>query len=100
MIQLPEGGAVLPIITDNLIGITGFGRYLAGPGRRRLCGHRRVSGSAVHTGYGDRDLPIAGEILRTVAGPGVDGIAIEGTDDHDEMGGGRAPSAVSARGWG
>lgn len=29
---------------------------------------------------------MAGEILRTVVGSGVHGIAIEGTDDHDEMG--------------
>lgn len=29
---------------------------------------------------------MGGEILRTVVGSGVHGIAIEGTDDHDEMG--------------
>src|SRR5512142_1216582 len=29
---------------------------------------------------------MAGEILRTVVGSGVHGIAIAGTDDHDEMG--------------
>ena len=39
-----------------------------------------------HTEYGNRDLAIGGEILRTVVGSGVHGIAIEGTDDHDEMG--------------
>lgn len=38
------------------------------------------------TEYGDKDLALAGEILRTVVGSGVHGIAIEGTDDHDEMG--------------
>ena len=31
-------------------------------------------------------MALAGEILRTVVGSGVHGIAIEGTDDHDEMG--------------
>lgn len=36
--------------------------------------------------YGDRDEAMAGEILRTVVGSGVHGIAIAGTDDHDEMG--------------
>jgi hypothetical protein len=40
----------------------------------------------VHTEHGDGDLARAGEILRTVVGSGVHGIAIEGTDDHDEMG--------------
>ena len=39
-----------------------------------------------HTEYGDRGLALSGEILRTVVGSGVHGIAIEGTDDHDEMG--------------
>jgi predicted nucleotidyltransferase len=38
------------------------------------------------TEYGDRAAATAGEILRTVVGSGVHGIAIEGTDDHDEMG--------------
>ena len=38
------------------------------------------------TEYGDREVALAGEILRTVVGSGVHGIAIEGTDDHDEMG--------------
>lgn len=36
--------------------------------------------------YGDRNTALANEILRTVVGSGVHGIAIEGTDDHDEMG--------------
>lgn len=35
--------------------------------------------------YGNREF-LEGEILRTVVGSGVHGIAIEGTDDHDEMG--------------
>jgi predicted nucleotidyltransferase len=39
-----------------------------------------------HTEYGDRDVAAGGEILRTVVGSGVHGIAIAGTDDHDEMG--------------
>lgn len=38
-----------------------------------------------HTEYGDRDIASRGEILRTVVGSGVHGIAIAGTDDHDEM---------------
>jgi len=45
-----------------------------------------MAGPAAHTEYGDRDLALSGEILRTVVGSGVHGIAIEGTDDHDEMG--------------
>jgi uncharacterized protein len=36
--------------------------------------------------YGDRVVARGGEILRSVVGSGVHGIAIEGTDDHDEMG--------------
>lgn len=36
--------------------------------------------------YGDRQVAMDGEILRTVVGSGVHGIAVEGTDDHDEMG--------------
>lgn len=36
--------------------------------------------------YGDRDTALGGEILRSVVGSGVHGIAIAGTDDHDEMG--------------
>lgn len=38
------------------------------------------------TEHGDRDLALRGEILRTIVGSGVHGIAIAGTDDHDEMG--------------
>jgi hypothetical protein len=36
--------------------------------------------------YGSADVAYDNEILRTVVGSGVHGIAIEGTDDHDEMG--------------
>lgn len=36
--------------------------------------------------YGDGESARRNEILRTVVGSGVHGIAIEGTDDHDEMG--------------
>lgn len=36
--------------------------------------------------YGDHDVAVGNEILRTVVGSGLHGIAIEGTDDHDEMG--------------
>jgi len=36
--------------------------------------------------YGNPDIAYPNEILRTVVGSGVHGIAIEGTDDHDEMG--------------
>jgi hypothetical protein len=39
-----------------------------------------------HTEHGDREVAMSGEILRTVVGSGVHGIAIAGTDDHDEMG--------------
>jgi hypothetical protein len=45
-----------------------------------------VSTIREHTEHGDGDLARAGEILRTVVGSGVHGIAIAGTDDHDEMG--------------
>jgi predicted nucleotidyltransferase len=38
------------------------------------------------TEYGDRESALGGEILRSVVGSGVHGIAIAGTDDHDEMG--------------
>ena len=41
---------------------------------------------AAGTEYGDRAVAVGGEILRTVVGSGVHGIAIAGTDDHDEMG--------------
>ena len=36
--------------------------------------------------YGDAQVAYDNEILRTVVGSGVHGIAIEGRDDHDEMG--------------
>lgn len=36
--------------------------------------------------YGDAGVARRGEILRTIVGSGVHGIAIEGTDDRDEMG--------------
>ncbi|WP_129336573.1 DNA polymerase beta superfamily protein [Cellulomonas endophytica] len=35
---------------------------------------------------GDREVALANEILRTVCGSGVHGMAIAGHDDHDEMG--------------
>lgn len=38
------------------------------------------------SGHGDRDVALDNEILRTVCGSGVHGMAIEGTDDNDEMG--------------
>jgi hypothetical protein len=41
---------------------------------------------AAHVEYGDRALAPTNEILRPVVGPAVHGIAIAGTDDHDEMG--------------
>jgi predicted nucleotidyltransferase len=47
---------------------------------------RAVTSRATHTEHGDRTIALDGEILRTVVGSGVHGIAIEGTDDHDEMG--------------
>ncbi|MGH3738564.1 MAG: nucleotidyltransferase domain-containing protein [Micromonosporaceae bacterium] len=45
-----------------------------------------MTGTLQGTEYGDRDAAQRGEILRTVVGSGVHGIAIAGTDDHDEMG--------------
>jgi predicted nucleotidyltransferase len=36
--------------------------------------------------YRDRGVALSNEILRSVVGSGVHGIAIAGTDDHDEMG--------------
>lgn len=36
--------------------------------------------------YGDRAVAEAGQILRSTVGSGLHGIAIAGTDDHDEMG--------------
>ena len=35
---------------------------------------------------GDQDVALDNEIVRTVVGSGVHGMAIPGTDDHDEMG--------------
>lgn len=45
-----------------------------------------ISMSRPNVEYGDRTVAMQGEILRSVVGSGVHGIAIEGTDDHDEMG--------------
>jgi predicted nucleotidyltransferase len=45
-----------------------------------------MTSTQTHTEHGDRRVALDGEILRTVVGSGVHGIAIEGTDDHDEMG--------------
>lgn len=39
-----------------------------------------------HTEHGDGEIARAEEILRTEVGSGLHGIAIAGTDDHDEMG--------------
>jgi predicted nucleotidyltransferase len=39
-----------------------------------------------NTEHGDPGIARAGEILRTEVGSGLHGIAIAGTDDHDEMG--------------
>ncbi|GEE02801.1 hypothetical protein nbrc107696_32470 [Gordonia spumicola] len=36
--------------------------------------------------YGDPAVVLPNEVLRTVVGSGVHGIAVAGTDDHDEMG--------------
>ncbi len=36
--------------------------------------------------YGPQEVAEDNEIIRTVVGSGVHGLAIEGTDDHDEMG--------------
>lgn len=36
--------------------------------------------------YGDAAVALPNEILRSVVGSGVHGIAVAGTDDHDEMG--------------
>lgn len=36
--------------------------------------------------YGDASIALPNEILRSVVGSGVHGIAVAGTDDHDEMG--------------
>ena len=56
---------------------------------RRHTGERRTvepPAEARYTEHGDREVAVGGEILRTVVGSGVHGIAIAGTDDHDEMG--------------
>jgi predicted nucleotidyltransferase len=45
-----------------------------------------VTTAKAYTEHGERGLALDGEVLRTVVGSGVHGIAIEGTDDHDEMG--------------
>lgn len=50
-----------------------------------------------HTEYGYRAVALDGEILRTVVGSGVHGIAIPGTDDHDEMGVFIEPAHAAAR---
>jgi hypothetical protein len=57
---------------------------IAGHPRLYSCHHRSMAGD--FSEYGDRDVARSGEILRTVVGSGVHGIAIAGTDDHDEMG--------------
>ncbi|TDQ01301.1 putative nucleotidyltransferase [Labedaea rhizosphaerae] len=46
----------------------------------------RMTQARNHTEHGDREVAVAGEVLRTEVGSGVHGIAIKGTDDHDEMG--------------
>ncbi len=40
----------------------------------------------LNVSHGDRDVALGNEILRTVCGSGVHGMAIAGHDDHDEMG--------------
>jgi predicted nucleotidyltransferase len=40
----------------------------------------------LHTEHGNAAIARSGEILRTEVGSGLHGIAIAGTDDHDEMG--------------
>jgi uncharacterized protein len=42
--------------------------------------------TAPNVEYGDASIALPNEILRSVVGSGVHGIALEGTDDHDEMG--------------
>jgi hypothetical protein len=58
-----------------------------------------VSEGRNHTEHGDRTLARAGEILRTVVGSGVHGIAIAGTDDHDEMGVFIEPPGMCRSAW-
>lgn len=45
-----------------------------------------MSETLPHTVHGDAGIARGGEILRTEVGSGLHGIAIAGTDDHDEMG--------------
>ena len=45
-----------------------------------------MSDDPSHTEHGDAAIARGGEILRTEVGSGLHGIAIAGTDDHDEMG--------------
>lgn len=47
---------------------------------------RRPGEQERHTEHGDRQVALGNEILRTVVGSGVHGIAVAGTDDHDELG--------------
>lgn len=53
---------------------------------RRWWHDRGMAGGKTYTEHGDGGVARSGEILRTVVGSGVHGIAIAGTDDHDEMG--------------
>ena len=55
-------------------------------GSRAVTGASSLPAESPHTEYGDGEVARGGEILRTVVGSGVHGIAIEGTDDHDELG--------------
>lgn len=45
-----------------------------------------MTDTLTHTEHGDPAIARGGEILRTEVGSGLHGIAIAGTDDHDEMG--------------
>ncbi len=45
-----------------------------------------MSTDLANVSIGDREVALENEILRTVCGSGVHGMAIAGTDDHDEMG--------------
>jgi hypothetical protein len=40
----------------------------------------------MNVSVGDQDVALGNEIIRTTVGSGVHGMAIPGTDDHDEMG--------------
>lgn len=64
-----------------------------GKGRHDRCISQRLCrcAEAGHPGsptvsYGDRALALNNEILRCLVGSGVHGMALEGTDDRDEMG--------------